>query len=105
MPAEMTPRIPPPSMASATRRPSPYGRPRGPARAASTCSTSCAGATLGGQAVQCGGQLIVVDDGEAVGGAGDGDVEVVPAHRRLGEYPGRIDQHDPGEFKSLGLVD
>src|SRR5580692_1162074 len=95
MPAEMTPRIPPPSMASATRRPSPYGGPPVSARAASTRSTSCAGGTLGGQAVQRGGQLTVVDDGETVGGPGDGDVEVVPAHRRLGEYPGRVDQHHP----------
>jgi len=46
--AEMTPRIPPPSMASATRRPSRYGRLPARARAASTRSTSCAGATLGG---------------------------------------------------------
>src|ERR1700750_3368404 len=112
MPAEIVPRIPPPSMASATRNPSPRSPGRLPARARSpsTRSTSCTGLTLHdreqfaahrpancsrswsegvgrgtsggsgfGEAGEGGGEGGVVDDGEAVGGAGDRDVQVLNA--------------------------
>jgi hypothetical protein len=45
-----------------------------------------------------------VDDGEAVGGAGQRDVQVVPADRGLGQDPGRVDQHHPVELQALGLA-
>src|SRR5690349_1243394 len=106
MPAEIVPLIPPPSMASATRYPSSRapGRLSARARSASTRNTSCTGLTLHdrgqfaahrpancprswsgglrmgvGEAGEAGGEGGVVDDGEAVGGAGDRDVQVVAA--------------------------
>jgi hypothetical protein len=45
-----------------------------------------------------------VDDGEAVGGAGQRDVQVVPADRGLGQDPGRVDQDHPVELQALGLA-
>jgi hypothetical protein len=40
-----------------------------------------------GEAVQGGGEVALADDGAAVGGAGDRDVEVVPARRGLDQDP------------------
>ena len=42
---------------------------------------------MGGEAGEGWGEVAVVDDGEAVGGAGEGDVEVVAARRGLGQMP------------------
>src|SRR5216683_3109225 len=115
MPADTVPRIPPPSMARATRSPSSRapGLLSARARAASTQSTSCISArglgwrgevVRGGQAVQRGGQVTGVHDGEAVGGAGDRDVEVVPVGWGLGQDPGRVDEHHAVELQALGLA-
>ena len=54
--------------------------------------------------MQRGGQVADVHDGEAMGGAGDRDVEVVPASRGLGQDPGRVHQHDTVELEALGLA-
>jgi hypothetical protein len=95
IPPEMAPRIPPPSMASATRRPSPRSarssrtwpacaRPAR-ARSASARNTSRDSLTARTRALaepgQHGGQVPFVGNREPVGGPGDRDIEVVTADR------------------------
>src|SRR6202034_1832754 len=59
----------------------------------------------GGEGGQRGGEVALVDDREAVGGAGDGHIECVAAVGRLGDDAGRVGQHHPVELQALGLRD
>src|SRR5690606_34664049 len=50
------------------------------------------------------GEVVVVDDGEAAGGSGQGHVQVLAALGGLGEDAGRVDDDDGVELQALGLL-